>query len=243
MKAKPTLAVVPATKTAGALVPGIDFSGVRKALAEFHATINRAAVWQILIGEELRRLKVKFDIRNGGDRKSESHSETLISWDSLLAAEVPGLSRATAFRYMALAEAAKKNLAPLRKQLAANAPAEKLVATLQKATGGKSARELLAEWSEDEEDETAGDEGSTRKVHALGGGKGGKKATTEEANAQLRLETWQHLRSELGAEFGLSSYADLPTVELEQWLVFLPRLTAALNDTMKARKVGKGGAK
>ena len=179
-----------------------EFDSARQFLEAAHLHTAAAAAFMVLLGVELKRLRVQFRPRRGGDRRLQYQSfnaETLISWEDRIQSEL-GISKTTAWRFEAMAEAAKKRIAELNADELLTTPICQLTeprraAILQavhKVTDGQTAQQLMLDWGIAKKPQGSG---------CVGGNKNGRPSnlSAEEIALQTAQIAWLPVYKQLFA--------------------------------------------
>ncbi len=205
---------------------------------------EQCKVWcQVMLGFELVGLKKSLGVKRGGDHTSDRYStsklsrESLLSWEDELEKNL-GMSAETGYRYIRLAEAAKKRLKKVpeaRELLDAiiDQPinelsldqAETLSKFVHKLTDGKTQMEFMLEC------------GTTKSATPAKGGKLGAQSTeppADEAVEEARA-VWEPVHRTFVTDAEQGTWKDLPEGELEGLKLVVRNLLARWDAVKKGK--------
>lgn len=188
---------------------------------------------QIMAGMELVALHKQWNVKRGGDRRSNPHDAGL-NWEDSVKQEL-GISADTASRWMEMAKAARKRLEKseldlgdiLEKSPSALTPAEQelLKSTVHKISDGQTQLEFLLECGVTKVPQGGG---------ARGGNTGGRRSTTftAEMQAEARRAATKRLIDLLTEELTEQRFTSADTADRKKLHGLLVDLSAAVGATV-----------
>lgn len=181
-----------ATQTPAAVTPADpDFNTLRLYLGAEKGSVVQAISYMVLAGIEIERLRKKYDVKRGGDRRANPHGADLLPWSQRLK-EQTGLTEDTAARRVLVAKSVKARSKVIQEysdrllEMPFTAlPQEdqvKIIAATKGACDGETAKSLMQEHSV-----TRKDKGANLKKDRNKGGNSTAPVSSPQQDAQNAL--------------------------------------------------------
>ena len=201
----------------------VNWNRARTLADNLRGNFTHALAHKALLGLELNRLRSVV-----GETRGRGAGE---SFEDQMKAQT-GISRATAYRYMELANGAESHCKKLSALMAANAPASKILPVLEALTKDKPQADLMIEWGLKE----APEETPTKPLGGNTSGSVGRPSKSEETMAEESRQWWAEHCANLAVEIATASFERLRDGELSDALATVTQAKQLLETAIKNRR-------